>query len=231
MSTATAPAPPAAPTLDPAPVRGQAAALVVAPWAYVLTNALYAWMIRDGGTDLTGAGAVALAADNPGLTRLQLVLVIAGGLLMIPAMLGMRRLTPRGVRGARLARFGGAAMLVGYVCYACVAMTGYTIVAMGERGGPVADYAAVLDASMDDPAGFWVMLTFVFGNIVGNLLLVAGLLRSRAVPRWAPLAIGVWPVLHVLGLVFLPNEIPQVVGAASMAVGFAGCALALLRRG
>lgn len=44
-------------------------------------------------------------------------------------------------------------------------------------------------------------------------------------------AIGVWPVLHVLGLVFLPNEVPQVVGAVSMAVGFAGCALALLRRG
>lgn len=44
-------------------------------------------------------------------------------------------------------------------------------------------------------------------------------------------AIGVWPVLHVLDLVFLPSEVPQVVGAVSMAVGFAGCALALLRRG
>jgi hypothetical protein len=39
-----------------------------------------------------------------------------------------------------------------------------------------------------------------------------------------------WPVLHVVGLVFFGNEVPQVIGAVLQAVGFAGCAAVLLRR-
>ena len=37
-----------------------ALALVVAPWGFVITNASYAWMIRNGGSDSTGAEALAL---------------------------------------------------------------------------------------------------------------------------------------------------------------------------
>ena len=39
-----------------------------------------------------------------------------------------------------------------------------------------------------------------------------------------------WPVLHVVGLVFFGNEVPQVIGAVLQAIGFAGCAAVLLRR-
>jgi len=44
-------------------------ALVVAPWGFVIANASYAWMIRNGGSDSTGAKALALAATGPDLLR------------------------------------------------------------------------------------------------------------------------------------------------------------------
>ena len=43
-----------------------ALAMVLAPWGFVLTNATYAWMIRNGGSDETGAEALSLAATGPG---------------------------------------------------------------------------------------------------------------------------------------------------------------------
>ena len=39
-----------------------------------------------------------------------------------------------------------------------------------------------------------------------------------------------WPPLHVVGLAFFGNEVPQVIGAVLQAIGFAGCAVVLLRR-
>ena len=50
-----------------------AVALILAPWGFVITNACYAWMIRNGGSDATGAGALALAAGGPKILRLCLV--------------------------------------------------------------------------------------------------------------------------------------------------------------
>ena len=61
-------------------------------------------------------------------------------------------------------------------------------------------------------------------------MFAVGLLRSRAVPVWAALGIAAWPPLHVVGLVFFGNEVPQVIGAVLQAVGFAGCAGVLLQR-
>ena len=46
---------------------------------------------------------------------------------------------------------------------------------------------------------------------------------------WAALAIMAWPPLHVIGLAFFGNEVPQVIGAVLQALGFAGCAAVLLR--
>jgi hypothetical protein len=70
----------------------------------------------------------------------------------------------------------------------------------------------------------------VLGNLVGTLVLAIGLLRSRAVPLWAAIAIGLWPPLHVIGLVFFGNEVPQVIGAVLQALGFGGCGIVLATR-
>lgn len=205
---------------------GSAAAMLVAPWGFVVLNTAYAWAIRGGGSDSTGAEALALAGAHPLLLRVGLVAGMLGCLLLVPAILGAFRLAP----ASRLVLVGGSAMIAGYICYFGVLINFFSVLAMAELGGPLSDFAAVIDISQSDPWTTWVFLVFVIGNLAGTVLFAIGLLLSKAVPAWAAAGIALWPVLHVIGLFFFGNEVPQVIGAVLQAGGFAGCALALLRR-
>jgi hypothetical protein len=204
---------------------GGALALILAPWGFVITNASYAWMIRNGGSDETGAKALALAAAGPDLLRLCLVAGMIGCLLIIPAVMTALTLAWR----SRLAFVGGSLMIAGYVCYFGVLLSNVTIITMAEHGGPLADFAAVIDASQSDTATGWVFPIFIVGNLLGTLLFAIGLLRSHTVPIWAAILIMLWPPLHVAGL-FLGGEVLEVIGAMLQAMGFAGLAAAVLRR-
>ncbi|OPG10633.1 hypothetical protein B1L11_22815 [Microbispora sp. GKU 823] len=97
---------------------------------------------------------------------------------------------------------------------------GITVDVMARRGGPLADYAAVVDGAQSDPSAVWVFLLFVLGNLVGTLLLGLALLRARVVPLWAAAGIMAWPLLHVIGLV-AGTEWFEVAGALTQAVGLA----------
>jgi hypothetical protein len=205
---------------------GSALALVLAPWGFVVANGAYAWAIRNGGSDETGADALALSAAHPLLLRVVLLAGMVGCLLLVPAVLGAFRLAPT----SRLVFAGGSLMIAGYICYFAVLTSSFDTLAMAARGGPLADYAAVIDASESDPWTSWVFFLFVVGNLLGTALFAIGLLHSKAVPVWAAIGIMTWPVLHVVGLVFFGNEVPQVIGALLQAIGFAGCAAVLLRR-
>jgi hypothetical protein len=204
---------------------GGALALILAPWGFLISNACYAWMIRNGGSDETGADALALAAAGPGILRLGIVAGMIGCLLVIPAVLTALSLARR----SRLAFVGGSLMIAGYVCYFGVLLGNMIIFAMAERGGPIADYAAVIDASQADLSTAWVFPIFIVGNLLGTVLFAIGLLRSRTVPIWAAILIMLWPPLHVAGL-FLGGEVLEVLGAVLQAIGFAGVAAAVLRR-
>jgi hypothetical protein len=203
---------------------GGALALILAPWGFVITNACYAWMIRNGGSDETGAEALSLSATGPGVLRLCLVAGMIGCLLIIPAVMTAFQLARR----SRLAFVGGSLMIAGYVCYFGVLLSNVIIITMAERGGPLADYAAVIDASQSDAATAWVFPIFIVGNLLGTVFFAIGLLRSRMVPVWAAILIMVWPPLHVAGL-FLGGEVLEVLGAVLQAIGFAGVAAAVLR--
>jgi hypothetical protein len=203
---------------------GCAVAMLLAPWGFVITNACYAYAIRNGGSEETGADTLALTAATPELLmRVLLTAGMIGCLLLIPAVLGAFRLAP----SSRLVLVGGSAVIAGYVCYFAVLNSNFTILAMVARGGPMADYAAVIDATQAEPWSTWVFLVFVAGNLLGTTLFAIGLLRSRAVPVWAALGILAWPPFHVVGLALFGNEVPQVIGAVLQAVGFAGCAAVL----
>ncbi|GAA1626760.1 hypothetical protein [Georgenia ruanii] len=201
--------------------------LVLAPWCWVVANTAYMVAIRDGGSDEDGAASLALAAEYPGLMRVAAVAVILGGILVVPAVAGFYRLA-----GDRLAVvIGGGLMAAGYICYGGVGPTTLLQIAMAEHGGPVADFAAAIDAGMADPWGMWPFLLFVLGNLGGTLVLAIGLWRGRVAPTWVPVALMCWPLLHVLGLIFMRNEVPQVVGAIIQAAGFAACARLVHRAG
>jgi hypothetical protein len=204
---------------------GGALALVLAPWGFVIANASYAWMIRNGGSDSTGAEALALAATGPDVLRLAVVAGMIGSLLVIPAVVTALS----HARRSRLAFVGGSMMIAGYVCYFGVLLSNTMIIAMAERGGPLADYAALIDADQGDPWTAWVFPIFVLGNLLGTLLFAIGLLRSGAVPAWSAILIMLWPPLHVIGLI-IGGEVLEVLGAVLQATGFAGIAAAVLRR-
>ncbi|MEV7006932.1 hypothetical protein [Streptosporangium sp. NPDC051022] len=211
----------------PSPARSLplALALFAAPWGFVVANGAYAWATRAGGGDGTGAEALALAAAHPGLYRLGTVAAMLGSLLMVPAVLGVRRLLAG--RSPKLGFLGAVLTAGGYICYFGVALSGITEVAMAEHGGPLQDYAIVLDNSQSDASTLWVFLLFVLGNLVGTLLLGLALLRSRAVPTWAAAAVLAWPPLHVTGLV-VGSEWFEVAGALLQAAGLVVTGLRLL---
>jgi hypothetical protein len=73
-----------------------------------------------------------------------------------------------------------------------------------------------------------VFLLFVLGNIVGTFLLGLALWRSRAIARWAAVAIMAWPLLHIAGLV-AGVEWFEVAGAVGQGAGFAAVAVRVLR--
>jgi hypothetical protein len=204
-----------------------AGALFVAPWGFVAANGTYAWITRNGGSDLTGADALTLAAAHPGAYRFAMVMAMVGSLLMVPAAIGAMRLTHR--RAAKLGLIGGVLIAGGYICYFALVRADTITLAMAARGDHPADYAKVIDSSLTGASAVWVNVTFLIGNIVGTFLLALALLRSRSVYAWACYAVLGWSVLHIVGIV-LGTEWFEVAGALTQAVGFAGVAVCLLRQ-
>jgi hypothetical protein len=200
--------------------------MLLAPWGFAITNLCYALAIRQGGSDSSGADALALFGAHPTLVRVGVTAGMIGCILIVPAVLGLFRLAPT----SRAVLVGGSLMIAGYICYFAVLQSSFVVLAMAELGGDPSRFAAAIDTSQADPWPLWVFGLFVLGNLVGTLVLAIGLLRSRAVPLWAAIGIGLWPPLHVIGLVFFGNEVPQVIGAVLQALGFGGCSVVLATR-
>ncbi|WP_426563320.1 hypothetical protein ACPPVT_19830 [Angustibacter sp. McL0619] len=201
---------------------GQALALFVAPWCFVVANLGDALTSPNGLDDTTSRGALEISATHPLADKWLTFAAMLGCLLLIPAVLGAMSLVRVGA--ARLGLIGGVLMIAGYVCYFGMLFQGFATIALAEHGGVTADHVAVLDLTINQPFFIAVALTFVLGNIVGTFLLGLALVRSRAVPRWAGLAVIAWPVLHILG-----GSWGEVLGAALQAVGFAVVGHRLLR--
>jgi hypothetical protein len=207
---------------------GLAAGALLAPWFIVACNAGWAIAQADGASDETGADSLAAATAHPGLLHNVVLFGMLGALLMIPAALGAARLAGRGA--AKLSFIAGTLVAAGYACYFAVLLPDLTTLAMVRVGGPMVDFARVLDARQEDATGTWVFLLFVLGNIVGTFLLGLALWRSRSIARWAAVAVMAWPPMHIIGLA-AGVEWFEVAGAAGQGLGFAAVAIRLLQRG
>lgn len=207
--------------------RGLTIALCTGPLGLLTTNFLYAMATRDGGSDETGAKALVLAGEHTTAMRIAILTGMLGALLMVPVAMAAIRTV--GQRSARLAFIGGTLMAAGYICYLAVLLTSTSVIAMAEHGGPMADFAAVIDASQQEGVSAWVFPLFGLGNLVGTFILGLALLRSKVVPAWAAYAVLAWPPLHIIGLFVVGNEWPAVAGAALQAIGFATVATRLPR--
>lgn len=88
----------------------------------------------------------------------------------------------------------------------------------------------LVEAYLTHPVVTAVVIAYVAGHVVGFVLLGIALARSRVVPRWAAIAVAVWPFGELAGeasgLRWLAAG-----GFALLAVGFGSCAAAWLHRG
>lgn len=216
----------AAPSGDRLRIAGLGFALVVGPWLIALADAVYAVATRDGGGDIDGASALALAGAHGAEYLFASQAAIVGSLLMVAAAVGASRAL--GQRASKLGLI--AAVLVGasYVGGFATNFSSGVTLAMAEQGGPTAEYAKVLDASQGG-AFAWVTVMIILGNMVGTLLLGIALWRSRVVPTWAAILLIIWLPLHVIGLI-AGSEWFAVAGMAATGVAFAMVARALSGR-
>jgi hypothetical protein len=74
-----------------------------------------------------------------------------------------------------------------------------------------------------------VTVLYLAGHLVGFVLLGIALIRSRAVPAWAGIALCVWPVAEMLGEA-AGLTVLAAAGFALLAVAFGACARALVQR-
>jgi hypothetical protein len=205
---------------------GLGAALLIAPWFFVLANAAGFWETRHGGNDTSGADALALAAAHPGLDRFAMVTAMVGSLLMVPAVIGVMRLI--GFRAARLSLIAGVLTAGAYIAYFAMNSGDRFQLAMVARGDTGAEYGKILDDSLNGASVVWYFLLFAIGSLVGTFLLGLALRRSRVVPTWAAVAVLGWSVLKIPE--FMGVRIIEVVGSVVLAVGFAAVARELSRQ-
>lgn len=204
---------------------GIALAMFVAPWLIVAAETGSALRNPQGNDDIDPAVSLGLTADHLTVMRWSSLAAMLGALLLVPAVLGVMRLTR--IRAARLGLIGGVLTATGYVCYFALVFQGaFTEAAMATTGGSTTQNIEVLQAFNDDPFGAaWVGPLFVLGNVVGTFLLGLALVRARTAGRLAGYGLMAWSVLHVLSF----SPFVEVVGAVAQALGLALAAVALLR--
>jgi hypothetical protein len=175
--------------------------------------------------DLDGAGQLRSAASHLGVTHLGNTLLL-GQLLLIPAMIYAARLARH--RSPKLAFFGGGIAALAWLC-GLVAFGGLQVITYwGAQMPDNSAVATVLDKAGDDPVLGVLTLLFVFGHIVGIVLLGAALWKSHAVPVWAAIAMILYPLLHFGAHVGGSVAVDDVSGIL-LFVACAVCAVRILR--
>lgn len=131
----------------------------------------------------TAAGFVEVVADDPGLWALIHAVAAGAAALMVLSAPVLASLVRR--RGAALAVTGATMVVLGAVA---LTIAFGAEVHMSALGDPSVDReAAVAIAELEDGSLLPVLLGAGFPLTgVGTILLMAGLLRSRVVPRWQP---------------------------------------------
>ena len=87
----------------------------------------------------------------------------------------------------------------------------------------------LVDGYLSYPLVEGLVVAYLVGHVVGFVLLGLALWRARAVPRWGGIAVAAWPFIEVAGEAS-GVRVLAAVGFALLAVGFAACAVEVVRR-
>jgi len=171
------------------------------------------------------ATIVRKVSADPGAQSLVLWLGLVAVLTLVPAVLAAGRLTRDGAP-----RLTAAALLLlvpGYLALGWIT-AGDALLWAGAHAG-VDEPTLTLLYESAHPTLAIAEILFVFGHVVGTVLLGVAMWRSAAVPRWAAVATAVSQPLHFVAAIVLVSHPLDLVAWGLNAAGFAAVALALLR--
>ena len=179
-------------------------------------------------TDQTQEAAIPVMAENLGdMAALNWLALFGYPFMLLGALalgFALRRRVPL------LATIGSGVLFTSYALGAMVGASDVVAEAMLRAGydhGTTADVTTVL---MDHPTGLVGLLAFVFGHLLGMILLGIAVARSGLVHWWVGVLIVVAQPVHVISAVVVPNRALDIIGGwGATTLGFAIVALAVLR--
>jgi hypothetical protein len=145
----------------------------------------------------SGADARLAAIDDGGApAAASAALFVAAQLPLLAGLLGIAHLL-RG-RAPVLSNLGGSLGVVGTFGHSVFGGISLTYVVMAAHPDDRATYATLLDRIESTPIMIFALLGTV-GTVLGTLLLAIGLFRTRIVPPWIPVTLGLFLVAEFVG--------------------------------
>jgi hypothetical protein len=174
----------------------------------------------DGDSARTALAKIAAhQSDQRGFIVTDMVAV-----LMLPAMLYLMRLARKG--SPRLAVSGGVLAFAGWLAGLLGLGASDVVFYHAARAHDHAAAVRLITAVNDDRATSVLLGVFLVGHLLGMLILGVALWRSRVVPMWAAVLVGLAPLGHLF--VHSAGRVPNAVAYALMTAGMGAAALSLL---
>jgi len=171
----------------------------------------------------------ARTAAHQGREMIVLWMILVASLTLIPGVIAVGMLAR--TRAPVLGTIGLVVSFAGFMNLFGAGVGDQDSVSLGAaRIGMGATTAGRLIDSIDaiHPVGLGGAI-FIFGHIVGVLLLGIALWRGRLVPVCAAVLLAVSQLLHLTFAVFVPNHLLDGLAWGLTALGFAAAAIALVR--
>jgi hypothetical protein len=172
----------------------------------------------------TAASLDAVAA-HPAAQQAVVWLGMLMTLTMVPAVLAAARLARR--RRPVLAMLAAGVNLAAYLGGTALVMPDLLTLVAARGGYDRSTVVPYLDAVNGHPSVGLGIGLFVVGHIVGMILL--GFALWRIIPRWASIALIISQPLHLVAYVVLQIQPLDALAWGLTALGFATCALAVVR--
>ncbi len=145
-----------------------------------------------------GKAAIAAAAANLDMVRVELAAGVVASLFLPFAIVGLTRLVWR--RAPVLALLGGVLALVGWAMVPALVTNDAVAYEMARLGSNSTQFAALWEQLNGNFAVGMLVSVFVIGHELGTLLLGIGLARARVVPLWAAALVVIGIILHPVSI-------------------------------
>ncbi len=172
-----------------------------------------------------GKAAIAAMIANPDMARIELAAGVVATLFLPFAIVGLTRLVMR--RSPILAMLGGSLALIGWALVPTLVTIDAMTYVMAHSGADANQFASLWDQVNGNIVVNLLTTIFVVGHEFGTLLLGIGLVRTRAAPLWAAVAVMLGILLHPVGFALGIRPL-DILGFALLVIGCVAAARAIL---